>query len=97
MLALFRSLVIDSSKLKGKSELPIKSLIDDLETLGLQNPMNKIYRDLPHSSYFALFWTIFVIATIPKMFLFGNSNNRTVLKRIGQKFDGKKLLVPHKT
>lgn len=81
--------MIDCAKLKEKSaNLPIKSLVDDLETLGSHNPINKIYRDLQHSPYFALFWTIFVIATVPKIFLFGNSNNSRSLKRIGQKIDG---------
>lgn len=85
--------MIDKTHLKTKPDYPIKSIIDDLEMLGLHNPINKIYRDLPHTPYFALFWTIFIIATIPKMFLFGNSNKKAVSKRIGTKVDGKKGLI----
>lgn len=76
--------MIDKESLKSRPASEIRGLIEDLETLGLYNPINKVFCDLPHSSYFALFHVIFTIATIPKMFLLGNQNNtKTMLKRLG--------------
>lgn len=82
------ALMIDQGKLKGLSKPEIRGVIEDLETLGLHNPLNKVFCDLPHSPYFALFWVVFVISIIPKMYLFGNCNTKTVLKKMGNRMEG---------
>lgn len=82
------SLMIDSEKLKTLGQPEIRGIIEDLETLGLYNPLNKVFSDLPHSPYFALFWVIFVISIVPKMYLFGNCHINKVLKRINNRMDG---------
>lgn len=85
--------MIEKDSLKSLSRSDIHGIIEDLETLGLCDPMNKIFHDLPHSSYFVLFWVIFVISMIPKIILFGNSNTKAVLKKIGQRTDGLPLVI----
>lgn len=86
--------MIDKGELIKRKASEIRGLIEDLETLGLYNPINKVFCDLPHSSYFALFYVIFAIATIPKMFLLGNQNNtKTMFKRLGNhRIDGLPIL-----
>lgn len=80
--------MIDRDQLKSLTQTDIRGVIEDLETLGLNTPLNKVFSDLPHSPYFALFWVVFVISILPKIYLFGNCNTHTVLKKMNQKSDG---------
>lgn len=80
--------MIDKEKIKCKDSKDIRGIIEDLDTLGLYNPWNTVFCDLSHSPYFALFWIVFIIATIPKIYLFVNGNTNAMLKRIGNRSSG---------
>lgn len=87
-LLFHRALMIDKEKIKCKDSTDIRGIIEDLDTLGLYNPWNTVFCDLSHSPYFALFWIVFIIATIPKIYLFVNGNTNAMLKRIGNRSSG---------
>lgn len=84
--------MINKDTLKVFAQGDTHSLIKQLETLGIYNPLDKVFRDCSHTAYFSMFWLIFIISIIPKMFLLGNSNDKTSLKKMGSRIDGMSIL-----
>lgn len=69
-------------QLKSLPKSDVRGIIEDLETLGQYDTLGKVFCELPHSPYFALFWALFAISTIP-MHLSGSANNsKTAVKRV---------------
>lgn len=77
-------------QLKSLPKSDVRGIIEDLETLGQYDALGKVFCELPHSPYFALFWALFAISTIP-MHLSGSAN-KTAVKRMTLRADGLPLI-----